>query len=151
MPRLRRLTPRRTACLAAVLGILAAAAPTAASAPTVTRTHLEYTLPVDDCGITTLDFTVNLVYVDGLTGPRSLTVSVRSGTAVDEATGQTYRVVDAFTQVLRSGYMYVETAQGTLIFVNATGGLVARGVVHITILPDGTLASDAALHFVRCL
>ncbi|MEJ7696307.1 MAG: hypothetical protein WKF78_06760 [Candidatus Limnocylindrales bacterium] len=143
----------RRAAVAALVGVLAligGQVATASAAPVVTRSHLDFAVRIDDCGIGTVQLSADVVSVVNDSPHGTTYVSAYAGTAVDLATGTTYRFVDVHTQsVTDSGEPSINTAQGTIIFTSPTGGLVARGLVHTTIRPDGTV-SGAEIHFVRC-
>jgi hypothetical protein len=142
----------------AALGLVLLIPATSQAQPVVSRAHFEFSVRVDDCGIGTLDLSIdafNLVNLvsspDGTLHGTFTTVDV--GTGFDAASAITYRFVDRFTQAItiRADQPSVETAERTLVITGGTGGLLARGVVHSTVQPDGTVVSDVNLQFVRCL
>ena len=144
------------AVLAALgLGILMPA--TSQAQPVVSRAHFEFPVTVNDCGIGTLDISINAFnLVNLVTSPdgalRGTFTTVDVGTGFDAGTGLTYRFVDRFTQAIttRADQPSVETAERTLVITGAEGGLLARGIVHSTVQPDGSVVSDINLQFVRC-
>jgi hypothetical protein len=141
----------------AAVGLVLATPATSHSQPVVSRAHFEFPVTVDDCGIGTLDLSIDVFSLENLVSSpdgtlRSKFTVVDVGTAFDAGSGITYRFVDRFTQevVIRGEQPTVETAERTLVISSGAGGLVARGVVHSTIQPDGNVVSDVDLHFVRC-
>jgi hypothetical protein len=128
------------------------------AAPVISRSHLDFPVVIDECGIGTLDLSIdafNLVQLastaDG--GLRGTFTTVDRGTGVDAATGATYRFVDRFTQtaLLRLDQPFVNTAERTLRVTGSAGGILARAVVHNTVLPSGEVRSDLNVQYVRCL
>jgi len=141
----------------AALGFVLVMPATSQAQPVVSRAHFEFSVRVDDCGIGTLDLSIdafNLVNLvsspDGTFRGTFTTVDV--GTGFDAGSGITYRFVDRFTQAIstRADQPSVETAERTLVITGGGGGLLARGLVHSTVQPDGSVVSDVDLHFVRC-
>ena len=144
--------------LLAVTALTVLIAPSASAAPVITRSHFEFAVRVDDCGLTTLDLAIDktqIVNTSTVNGELfyKLTV-VDTGVAIERTTGKTFRFVDRSTQVVkfRIDQPTVDTAERTIVIVGSGGsGLVGRGLVHTTILPDGTITSEVDLHFVRCI
>ena len=144
--------------LLAITTLTVLIAPSASAAPVITRSHFEFPVRVDDCGLTTLDLAIDktqIVNTSTVNGELfyKLTI-VETGVAIERMTGETFRFVDRFTQLvkLRNDQPSVNTAERTIVIVGAGGsGLVGRGLVRTTILPDGTITSEVDLHFVRCI
>jgi hypothetical protein len=130
----------------------------ARAAPVITRSHFDFPVVINDCGIGTLDLSIdtfNLVQlVSTPTGGLLGTVTtVDSGSGRDPATGVTYGFLDRFTQttLLSIGQPFVDTAERTLRITGGSGGLLARAIVHTTVLPTGEAVSDINVQFIRCL
>ena len=133
-------------------------APSASAAPVITRSHFEFSVRVDDCGLTTLDLAIEktqIVNTSTVNGELFYKLAVVDrGVAVERTTGETFRFVDRFTQLamFRSDQPTVNTAERTIVMVGSGGsGLVGRGLVRTTILPEGTITSEVDLQFVRCI
>jgi hypothetical protein len=130
-----------------------------ASEPSTSRSHWEFPVRIDSCGIGTLNLSIEQFTQVHLWTASNGTVrwhwtDVDLGTGVDPATGITYRFVDRFSQTgsmpIPSDRPLIDTAERTLVISGGEGGLVARGLNHLTLLPDGTAVSDVSVHFVRC-
>jgi hypothetical protein len=141
----------------AVLGFVLAMPAMSQAQPVISRAHFEFPVRVDDCGIGTLDLSIDAINLVNLVSSpdgtfRGTFTTVDVGTGFDAVSGITYHYVDRFTQaiVVRADQPSVETAERTLVITGGEGGLVARGVVHSTVQPDGSVVSDLDLHFVRC-
>ena len=148
--------------LTLALGISLVTPGVAEAKPEITRSHHEFTVVIDDCGIDTLELSFDTFTVSQLTTLPSgdvlghTTVTVL-GTGLDPSSGTIYKVVDRFTQqILILGpdatQPFVETAERTFLLTGgSTGGLLSLGVVHMTVLPSGEVVSDLGIQSVRCL
>lgn len=139
--------------LGLVVVLLASSSGVANAAPVMTRTHLEFAVPVNECGLTTLDLSIDKISIVNV-GPSVTTfTTIDQGIAVDRTTGEQFRFVDRSTQAIRveADKPTVNTAQRTLVITGSSGTtLVVHAFVHRTILPDGTTTSETNLQFVRC-
>ena len=151
---MRRL--RLPVVLGALIALLAPA--TVQAAPVISREHFEFSVRVDDCGIGTLNISIDALNLVNLTSSpdgslRGQFTTVDRGTAFDPVSGVTYRFVDRFTQGIhiRSDQPFVNTAERTLVITSGQGGILSRALVRTTVLPDGTVVSDMDVHFIRCL
>lgn len=153
-PKLRRL--RLPVVVGALIALLAPA--TVQAAPVISREHFEFSVRVDDCGIGTLNVSIDAFNLVNLTSSpdgslRGQFTSVDRGTAFDPVSGVTYRFIDRFTQSIhiRSDQPFVNTAERTLVITGGQGGILSRALVRMTVLPDGSVASDLDVQFIRCL
>jgi hypothetical protein len=142
----RRVTIAMALALCALIG----AVPVALGAPSTTRAHFEFEVRVDDCGIGTLDVSIDVVSTTKETDNKIMFNVVDTGTAIDSATGTRYQLVDRFTQafVVTQGVI-VQVAERTFLLVGPSGGIVSRGLVQFTIRPNASI-SDFDLQFVEC-
>ena len=147
---------RFSVVVGALIALLAPA--TVQAAPVISREHFEFSVRVDACGIGTLNLSIDAFNLVNLTSSpdgssRGTFTTVDTGTAFDPVSGVTYRFVDRFTQAIhiRSDQPFVNTAERTFVITSGHGGLISRGLVHTTVLPDGSVVSDVDLQFVRCL
>jgi hypothetical protein len=128
------------------------------AAPVISREHFEFPVRVDECGIGTLNVSLDAFNLVNATAPPDASflavfATVDKGTAVDPVSGATYQFLDRFTQaaVFRSDQPSVNTAERTFAITGGQGGIVVRAVVHTTVLPDGSVTSDVDVRFLRCL
>jgi hypothetical protein len=130
----------------------------AAATPGTERSHQEFSIRVDDCGIGWLNLSIDSFtqthFWDSPDGTKRYHwTGVDLGTGLDPATGITYRFIDRFTQtgsVTTQDRTWTTTAERTFVLNGGDGGLVARGLNHLTVLPGGTVRSEVSLQFGRC-
>ena len=151
---MRRL--RLPVVVGALIALLAPA--TVQAAPVISREHFDFSVRVDDCGIGTLNLSIDAFNLVNLTSSpdgsfRGEFTTVDRGTAFDPVSGVTYRFVDRFTQAIhiRTDQPFVNTAERTLVITGGQGGILSRALVQTTVLPDGSVVSDVDVQFILCL
>jgi hypothetical protein len=143
--------------LVVVLGVALLTTSAGQAAPVISRQHFEFPVAINDCGVSTLELSIdafNLVQFTTLPNGTVLgtNTTVDRGTGLDQSSGVTYTFVDRFTQGILLGpdQRFVSTAERTLVISSSSGGLLARADTHTTVLPNGEAVSDFNVQFVRC-
>lgn len=130
---------------------LISAVPLVLGAPSIAHGYVEFEARIDDCGIGTIQLSIDAVSITNETGNHVSFNVLNTGTAIDTITGDRYRLVDHSTQVLviTQAAVTAQVAERAFLLVGTSGGLLSRGLVLLTIGPDGSI-SDFELQFVKC-